>query len=679
MDGKNVGKTGGGGTRAHPGRRPPPGGTKPGDPWDGSRLADGYEIDGNGLHLMVMIPEDKRERHGGASHFMDRVTCGPIWVSAFTRNHLSEGWGRQVRWIDRDGESHEDVIPESRLHEGSTNLVQELANKGVALVRGKGKELMNFLAGTDPVKRLRYVSRVGWVDREPEDRPVYILPNDVIRAEDGTGDECVFKPEVVSPITPAIHAMGTLDEWRECVAPYAKGNPILTFCLAAAFAPPLLRHLGAEGGGFHLFGNTSRGKTTALQLAASVWGCGAAPTTGESLVQTWNATVNGLEAMAASANDCLLLLDEAGQKDDKDKFGKMIYDLTSGTGKATLTSDRQARDVRKWRVLFLSTGESSSYQFMKEAGVEPRGGQMLRLIDVHARDDIIVDTGGEEPAKFVDDIKDNCANCYGTAGPAFLRFWIGRIGGGESMRGRVDGESGNPDYQKLLDELTDRLTPTGSDAAKRRGIRRIALVQLAGNLALEAGVIPGRGSGNAGITFDEDDIRTAAEHVRDSWLGRVSTLRDAERGADKLRDFILRNRGRFWVVGRSDPPSVGEIVGFVKRRKTDGGIDEDVEYFFTRESLEKACRGFDVDSVTEELKRIGALACGERGRNNAKRRIPGLPDLGRVYVVRAAFIGTVGSGALETGANRKRVEAGSDLAKTPPVPAVGQVTGHKKS
>jgi len=129
----------------------------------------------------------------------------------------------------------------------------------------------------------------------------------------------------------------------------------------------------------------------------------------------------------------------------------------------------------------------------------------------------------------------------------------------------------------------------------------------------------------------------------------VSTLSDAERGAGRLREFILRKRARFWVVGHGDPPPVGEIEGFVKRRKIDGDPNEDVEYFFTRESLENACRGFDLDGVLDELKRLKVLALGERGRNNVKRKIPGLPDFGRVYVIRADFLETVGNGSGENG------------------------------
>lgn len=69
--------------------------------------------------------------------------------------------------------------------------------------------------------------------------------------------------------------------------------------LSAAFTAPLLKLAKLQevgGAGLHLMGDSSRGKTTALQVAASVWG---APT----FMRTWRATTNGLEAIAAFRKD----------------------------------------------------------------------------------------------------------------------------------------------------------------------------------------------------------------------------------------------------------------------------------------------------------------------------------------------------------------------------------------
>lgn len=73
----------------------------------------------------------------------------------------------------------------------------------------------------------------------------------------------------------------------------------LGFALSCSFAGPLLKLAGLEGGCFAFEGGSSSGKTTALKVAASVWG-------GEAHVRAWRTTDNGLEGLAALHNDNVL-------------------------------------------------------------------------------------------------------------------------------------------------------------------------------------------------------------------------------------------------------------------------------------------------------------------------------------------------------------------------------------
>ena len=120
---------------------------------------------------------------------------------------------------------------------------------------------------------------------------------------------------------------GTADEWRDSVAALAAGNTRLVFALSVAFAGTLAEIAGEDSGGFHLRGASSSGKSTALKLAASVWGN---PST---YVRLWRGTVNGLEGLATLHNDSLLILDEIGQIDPNDA-GEAAYLLANGQGKA---------------------------------------------------------------------------------------------------------------------------------------------------------------------------------------------------------------------------------------------------------------------------------------------------------------------------------------------------------
>ncbi|MBN0301413.1 DUF927 domain-containing protein, partial [Pseudomonas aeruginosa] len=65
---------------------------------------------------------------------------------------------------------------------------------------------------------------------------------------------------------------GTLKAWRKEVGSYCQGNPVLILSVCAALAGPLLAKVGVNGGGVHLVGDSSSGKSLAQLIAASVWG-----------------------------------------------------------------------------------------------------------------------------------------------------------------------------------------------------------------------------------------------------------------------------------------------------------------------------------------------------------------------------------------------------------------------
>jgi putative DNA primase/helicase len=69
-----------------------------------------------------------------------------------------------------------------------------------------------------------------------------------------------------------------------------------------------MRFATVEPGGFQLFGNSTKGKTTCLIAASSVAGPGI-----RSELLNWDITDAGLEEVAAGHNDSLLCLDEVGQ------------------------------------------------------------------------------------------------------------------------------------------------------------------------------------------------------------------------------------------------------------------------------------------------------------------------------------------------------------------------------
>lgn len=157
------------------------------------------------------------------------------------------------------------------------------------------------------------------------------------------------------------------------------GHSRAMFAVSIAFAGPLLGLLGQEGGGFHLYGQSSRGKTTLADAAASVWGKGASP----GFVRSWRSTANALEATAALHTDTLLPLDEVSVIDPREAYAA-AYQLAAGSGKGRSARDGSLRQSLAWRTMVLSTGEVRITDKLAESRQRVRAGQQVRLVDVPA-------------------------------------------------------------------------------------------------------------------------------------------------------------------------------------------------------------------------------------------------------------------------------------------------------
>jgi uncharacterized protein (DUF927 family) len=176
---------------------------------------------------------------------------------------------------------------------------------------------------------------------------------------------------------PGYEVSGTVADGNNHLYRFCIGNSRLMLAVCAVLAGPLLAILGREGGGLHLVGPSSCGKTTALRLAASVMGDPA------TTIKTLDATANALESAAALTNDALLILDELGQA-APETIGTLMYKLASGIGRGRADQRGEARNRKNWRNLFLTTGETDLEAMMRGIGRRPAAGQQLRLANIPA-------------------------------------------------------------------------------------------------------------------------------------------------------------------------------------------------------------------------------------------------------------------------------------------------------
>jgi putative DNA primase/helicase len=313
----------------------------------------------------------------GVYHVKDeaeRWICSPLAVVALVRDPQNAGWGLLTEFSDPDRNPHRIIVPMQLFRGDGAEVAGLLLDRGLKIAPRGRPLLIEYLQTARSNKRARITGRTGWHETTSaaDGKPgaVFVLPNEAI----GAGrDEWIFDSE--SPAT-TFTTRGAVKGWQQEVAALCRGNSRLLFTVSVAFAAPLLYLTGSEGGGFHLRGNSSDGKTTALRVAASV--CG-----GRDYMQTWRNTDNALETTAQQHCDALLLLDEIAQVDAR-AAGECVYMLANGGAKGRAQRMGGLRARASWRVLFLSAGEIGLLEQMSEAGKSPRAGQDARLAELPA-------------------------------------------------------------------------------------------------------------------------------------------------------------------------------------------------------------------------------------------------------------------------------------------------------
>ncbi|SFU11583.1 DUF927 domain-containing protein [Pseudomonas marincola] len=530
----------------------------------------------------------------------DEWIATPVTVAARTTNTDDGSEGRFLRLVTENGVK-EWIIPMEVFGGSGEEARRALFGMGVIIALKKRSQFMEYLLEQRPIEVFATTCRPGWHESGAFVLPGRTIGSDKVRYQSSVKGQNLFS------------LRGDLDGWKNEVAAKCVGNPVLTLAIGCALAGPLLSLVGVLGGGVHLVGDSSSGKSLAQLIGSSVWGDPGI------FAASWDMTKGGLEIEASSRNDTMLPLDEIKRADPK-RVQEMAYSLANGQGKGTMTRDREARGKLSWRLLALSSGERSLSEHAAISGNAAHAGAELRMVDVNA---------GTRTHRAFDEL-------HGLEGADFHRLLTVAVGNHHGHIGPVFVEqliASNDTPGLLADFAGIRAQFIEDNAQAGRVADRFAVIALAGEMAIAYGLLPwapGSALADCQLLYGE-------------WLSRVGSGNAEDRQIlAGIHDFIDKHgTSRFSDVNDSIPDTkVFNRAGYWESAGTNR------LYLFNKSSLIEAAHGYGLARIIKALEGAKALTKfdADRARRTKNYRIPG-GGQSRLYVIDPTTLDNEGAGA----------------------------------
>ncbi|MEK4244463.1 DUF927 domain-containing protein [Psychrobacillus sp. FSL K6-2684] len=287
------------------------------------------------------------------------------------------------------------------------NKLTQLVNIGCDIIESNVVAIQNFLRYQEDFADYKNTHKqLGWAVFE--DKEVFKHHSLI-----GTDIESTYNGPFV------VESKGTFEGWEETIIDQVLPSVPLTLALIAGFASPVVawiaKDFDLEVILFHIYGDSTMGKTTAARVFVSPFG---APTTktGGTLVK-WNGTANGVIGQLVNNLGVPIAIDEASMNKMKD-FTEMIYTLAEGVEKARMTKTLDNRERRRWAGVLFSTAE---HPLIEKTNFN--SGLQVRLMEIGN----VQWTNSSEHAN---KLKDNLLANYGHAGSRFIEYIL-NIGKGK--------------------------------------------------------------------------------------------------------------------------------------------------------------------------------------------------------------------------------------------------------
>ena len=351
-------------------------------------VPNGYSVTEAGVHRMTDPPQ--------------LVAWDPIGVTGVARDeatgaeHVTLTWRRFGRW-------HSRIV--SRAITRDARKLCALAGDGVPVDSNTASALVAYLSACEAVGGVSVdaaTSTMGWQRTGGYQWGARTIGGEQVQVvvEDGA-------QQLVEGFTSSGDPVEWTGVWRNI-----EDHPRLVIAVYAAVSAALLGVIPeAKSYVIDYAGRSSTGKSSAMELAASVWG---RPSV---LMSTWNGTHAAIEAHAALMTHLPTFLDDTKQAKSPELVTSVIYDVCSDRGKSRGKIDGLRRTSSLRTVLF-STGERPATSHGQHAGAYARTITMQGMVMV----------GGDRPdnRRLAEWLHSRCAEVYGHLGPAVVAWLAAR-------------------------------------------------------------------------------------------------------------------------------------------------------------------------------------------------------------------------------------------------------------
>lgn len=415
------------------------------------RVPPGYQIDAAGVHRLAATPDGELRR--------TRIAAAPIFIVRRTVDVDTGEAKRQVVWRGAGGWTSRIVSRRTIL---DSRQILCLSDLEAPISSANIVQIVSFLADFEAENSHRFpsvvsTSKMGWM-RDGS----FMLPNRHITHNADASPHVLAAPTGLDNVAKGWVEGGTWEGWLEAVEEI-KHYPYMMISIYAAAAAPLLQVLSMPGFVVDFSGETSGGKTTALRLAASVWGQSTVnyPTT----MYSWDATKVWIERTAGFLCNLPLILDETKRARHPRMIRDVIYDFCQGQGRGR-GSIEGTQATTSWRTILISSGEGAATSFSEDAGTRAR---VLSLEGKPLGHDVVAGGRVSETVQYA--VNDH----YGHLGRRMIEYLVGNHDNLEQL-------------QDVFEELRQHYADHAESAVGRRHSAHLALLDLTSRIIHSFGV-----------------------------------------------------------------------------------------------------------------------------------------------------------------------------------------------